>query len=348
MQLVLGVVLALVAGTVNGMFALPMKLAQRWKWENIWLPFSALAMVVFPYLIASRAVPRLAETYGQIDPSSLMLAVACGIAAYTGSLLFGISIPLIGNALAFALLVGSMSAVGVLGPIVMFQPDVLASPGGRWILFGVAFLFAALVVCARAGILKARKQADISPVEGGPGQRSVVLRGMLLAIAGGVLSGLLPLGMSMSWAGRIAASAVRYGGASPAAAQNAVLLPILLGGALPNCLYAAYLLYKDQTWRLYRGVRGDWLITPLMAVMYSGSVALWGMSTAANMLGRLGPSVGWALFVGAVVVSSNVGGILTGEWKHAGGKPLAFMVVGVVLMVLAMALIGHGNFLLNL
>jgi L-rhamnose-H+ transport protein len=57
--------------------------------------------------------------------------------------------------------------------------------------------------------------------------------------------------------------------------------------------------------------------------------------------------VGWALFVGGIVVSSNLGGILTGEWKGAGGKPLGLMILGVGLMVSAMALIGYGNFLLN-
>ena len=61
MQVVLGTLLAPIAGTVNGLFALPMKLAQKWSWENVWLPFSALAMVVLPYLVAFRGIPRLAR-----------------------------------------------------------------------------------------------------------------------------------------------------------------------------------------------------------------------------------------------------------------------------------------------
>lgn len=345
MQVVLGVLLALTAGTINGLFALPMKLARQWAWENVWLPFSGLAMVVFPYLVAVGTTPHLAKAYREVEPSSFLLAVLCGTAAYTGSLLFGISIPLIGNALAFALLVGSMSIVGVLGPILAFNSEALGLAGGKWILCGVVVLLAALIACAQAGILKARKQVDGAPLGGD--HHSRLLHGMILAIAGGVLSGLLPLGMSMDWAGKIAGAVIQSGGASQAAAQNAVLLPILLGGAVPNGVYAAYLLSRNRTWQLYRGPHAYWLITLLMAVMYSGSVALWGMSTALSMLGRLGPSVGWALFVGGVVVSSNMGGILTGEWKGAAGRPLGLMVFGVALMVSAMALIGYGNFLLN-
>jgi L-rhamnose-H+ transport protein len=347
MQVALGVLLALTAGTINGLFALPMKLARKWPWENVWLPFSALAMVVFPCVVAIQSTPDLAAGYREVEPSSFAFAVLCGIVAYAGSLMFGISIPLIGNALAFALLVGSMSMVGVLGPILLFHSEALGLAGGKWILCGVMVLLAALIVCGRAGILKGRKQTDGARPGEAADNGSRNIRGMTLAVAGGVLSGLLPLGMSMGWAGKIAEAVIRSGGAGQAAAQNAVLLPILLGGALPNCGYAAYLLSRNRTWQLYRGSRAYWLIFLLMALMYSGSVALWGMSTAGSMLGRLGPSVGWALFVGGIVVSSNLGGILTGEWKGAGGKPLGLMILGVGLMVSAMALIGYGNFLLN-
>jgi L-rhamnose-H+ transport protein len=345
-QVILGALIAVTAGIINGLFALPMKLARKWSWENVWLPFSALALVVFPYLVASRGTPRLWAAFQQAEPSSLLIAVLCGIAVYSGSLMFGISLNLIGNALAFSLLVGSMSAVGVLSPILVFHPEVLATPGGKWIILGISFLFAALIVCAWAGVLKARAQADSSPQKSRGGS-SGVFRGMSLAIAGGVLSGFLPLGMSMGWAKGIAEAAVQFGGAGQAAAQNTVLLPILIGGALPNCLYAARLLFRNKTYEQYRGPRWYWLIILLMAIMYSGSVALWGMSSAGGMLGGLGPSVGWALFVGGLVVSSNVGGLATGEWKNAGGKPLGWMVGGVTLMVAAVSLIGYGNFVLN-
>ena len=208
MNVILGVLLAVTAGAINGLFALPMKLAKKWSWENVWLPFSALALIVFPFLVALRSAPQLEAAYRHAEPSSLLIAVLCGIAAYTGSLLFGISLGLIGNSLAFSLLVGSMSVVGVLSPILVFQPAVLVTPGGRWIDLGIMFLFAALVACAWAGALMARAKAN--PTQQKSGSSSSVFQGMLFAIAGGALSGLLPLGMSMAWAREIAASAVRF------------------------------------------------------------------------------------------------------------------------------------------
>lgn len=343
MQISLGVTLALAAGAINGLFALPMKAARNWSWENIWLPFSVVGLVLFPRLIAFSAVPQLESAYGQVELTTLLIPILWGMAVYTGSLLFGLSLGYIGNALAFALLVGSMSIVGVLTPIVAFQPAVLGVAGGKWILLGIGSVFLGLIACAAAGVLRARAEAR----DENRGKRLSMISGMVLAIAGGALSGLLSLGMSMGWANTIATAAVRHGGATQASAANAVLLLVLLGGAVPNCVYCIYLLYRNGTWKHYRSFGRYWLIILVMATMYSGSVALWGISTAENMLGKLGPSVGWALFIGAIVVSSNIGGFATGEWKNAGRKAWGVMAGGLALILAAMGIIGYGNYLLN-
>lgn len=343
MNVIFGAFLAVIGGAVNGMFALPMKLTKKWSWENVWLPFSALALVVFPYLVAVIGAPQLAAAYGHSAPSSIVTGLLMGFGAYTGSLLFGISLGLIGNSLAFSLLVGSMSAVGVLGPMLLFNPEKLVTPGGRWIDLGILFMFVALVLCAWAGNLMGKAKASDSEQKRG----GVVLAGMLLAIAGGVLSGLLPMGMSMAWARELEAAAEHFGGAGTAAAQNVALLPVLVGGAIPNCLYAAWLLVKNKTFQSYKVGGSYWLLILLMGVMYTGSTVMWGMSGAPSMLGVLGPSVGWALFIGGLVVSSNVGGFATGEWKGAGSKATRLMVSGILVMVVAAVCIGAGNYLLK-
>jgi L-rhamnose-H+ transport protein len=338
MNIGLGVIIAVLAGAINGLFALPMKLAGKWAWENVWLPFSLLGMAVFPLFAALQSVPELGAAYSRLSGSALLIPALWGMAVYTGSLLFGVSLKYISTSLAFALLVGAMSLVGVLGPVMAFNPAVLGAAGGRWILAGVGFLLAALGLCGLAGSYKSRAQQTASGAS---------FTGMLLAIVGGVLSGLLSLGMSMEWARRVTSAAVEFGGARQENAANAVLLLILAGGAVPNCLYCVYLLNRNRTWAVYRGFPRYWLIILLMAVMYSGSVALWGISTSANMLGPLGPSVGWALFIGTIVIASNAGGFLAGEWKGAGAKAVRTMLCGLGLIVCAMLSIGYGNYLLN-
>jgi L-rhamnose-H+ transport protein len=345
MHLILGITVAVSAGVVNGLFAVPMKLARRWSWENVWLPFSILGLVLFPRLLALTNIPHLENAYAHVDFATLLVPVVWGVVIYSGSLMFGRSMVYIGTALAFALLVGSMSIVGVLAPIIVYSPEALRDAGGKWIIAGMGFLFAALIGCARAGALRAG--AEPSPVDTRRNSRSSALLGMGMAILGGILSGLLSLGLNTGWAHTIGDAALRFGGASESAAPNATLVLVLLGGAIPNCLYCVYLLSKNGTWKAYRRTGPYWLIVVLMALMYSGSTVLWGMSTSVTMLGRLGPSVGWALFIGAIAVSSNIGGFLTGEWKNAGTLASRMMVSGVLAMVVAMVLVGYGNFLLN-
>lgn len=344
----LGAFLAILGGAINGSFALPMKLTRKWSWENNWFPYSILSLGLFPWLIAITTVPALFRAFSQVSSGSLIIAVLWGVSVYTGSLLFGISLTYLGTALAFALLVGTMCIVGVLLPIAIFNPETLENAGGKWIVAGVLLMLVALVSSIRAGKLRSQTLGDQNVSGIGDKVKRSTLVGMLLAIIGGALSGLLSLGMNMSWAKEISAAAVQVGGAAPHQAVNAILALVLLGGAIPNIIYCIYLLSKNQTWKRYQVPKTGlyWLVLLLIGVMYSGSVALWGMSTAENMLGKLGPSIGWALNIGMIVISSNGGGFATGEWKNSGAKAIRTMLIGLAIMMLAMAFIGYGNLII--
>ncbi|MEW5978317.1 MAG: L-rhamnose/proton symporter RhaT [Acidobacteriota bacterium] len=345
MNVATGAALAVIAGAVNGLFALPMKVNRGWEWENSWLPFSLLSMALFPWLIAFRTTPELRVAYSQVNGEYLGIAVLWGAIVYGGSLLFGVSLGYIGTALAFALLVGFMSIVGVLLPIILFSPEVLHSEGGRWILGGIVCLLISLVVSMVAGKLKEKAQGGENTSGIGDQTRKSAWVGMVLAGLGGALSGLLSLGMNMQWATSIRAAAVQFGSAQPSHATNAVLALVLLGGAIPNMGYCTYLLLKRNTLARYGQADSGrfWLMVGLMSVMYSGSVALWGVAISESMLGPLGPSVGWALFIGTIVISSNIGGFGTGEWRNAGRRAIGLMAVGLSLVIFAMVLIGYGN-----
>lgn len=345
-----GIAIAVLAGAINGLFALPMKINRRWAWENNWLLFSLLSLVIFPWAIAFLSVPDLRSVFSVVASGNLVLAALWGVAVYSGSLMFGISLGYIGTALSFALLVGSMSVIGVFLPIALYSPQTLTTSGGKLIVTGVVLLMATLILSVKAGRLKEKAQAGLNTTGIGDQVRKSALVGMILAILGGILSGFLSFGMNMEWAVSIRNATIQFGKASPSSASNAVLALILLGGAIPNVLYCFYLLKKNSTmtryWRPFSMTYS--LMILVTGVMYSGSVALWGVAISESMLGKLGPSIGWALFIGTMVVSSNVGGFVTGEWKSAGKRPVRIMGCSLLLMIVAMVLIGYGNFLITL
>jgi len=60
-------------------------------------------------------------------------------------------------------------------------------------------------------------------------------------------------------------------------------------------------------------------------------------------LGTLGVSVGAALFMGMIIVCSNVVGIWTGEWKGVSALAKKKLYTGLFVFVLAMIVISVGN-----
>jgi len=345
MNLLLGAVIAIFAGSINGLFALPMKAMKKWQWENIWFPFSIISFFVLPWIVAKLTIPHLMETYSSLCPCDIRTAMIIGAIAYTGSLICSLAFDMIGQALTFALLVGAMTIVGVLFPILIYHPEIVPTKTGFFIILGVVIVFASLVMSVIAGILKEKNLA----VPGEEKNKGKFLLGVVFAILGGTMSGLLSLGMNMDWAIRMKLHAVNFGQAQASQASNAIVMLLLWGGGITNILYALYKLWKNKNWDLYKekDSKWYWALLVMMCLQYSGSVILWGISSSENMLGKLGSSVGWALFVGFIVISSNIGGFLTGEWKDAGKKAKALMISAIAVVMLAMVSIGYGNFLMN-
>ena len=344
MNIQLGILLALVAGTLNGIFALPMKVNKNWAWENNWVLFSFLSLLIFPVVIFVLSIPKPIELLNSLPLSDILIGLFCGIISYTGSLLFGISLGFIGIALSFTLLVGSMSIIGVLLPLIIFNNEVLFSTGGIFILSGVLLFIISLIFSFKAGQLK--EASLLTQTVKNTAEKSSITKGMILAIAGGVLSGLLSLAMNMDWAKEIIDKAVQTGNANLSYASNAALSIILIGGSIPNISYCIFLLNKNKSWRLYKSnnLILYWIAILSTGVIYSASTSLWGISISEKMLGDLGPSIGWALFIGMIVISSNTSGYLTGEWKSAGNKALKYLFVSIGLIITALFLIGFGNY----
>jgi L-rhamnose-H+ transport protein len=80
----------------------------------------------------------------------------------------------------------------------------------------------------------------------------------------------------------------------------------------------------------------------MMGVLWFGSTLIYGAATAE--LAGLGPILGWPLFMSSIIITSNVWGFVTGEWKTAGKKALTTMLTGILFLILgfvALALSGR-------
>lgn len=65
MKPILGLLLAIAAGALNGSYALPMKRTEKWAFENTWLVYSVIAMLFLNWGIALVTVPHLVQVYSK-------------------------------------------------------------------------------------------------------------------------------------------------------------------------------------------------------------------------------------------------------------------------------------------
>ncbi len=112
----------LVGGIMEGSFALPMRFARHWAWENIWMAYSLIGLIVIPWIAASVSVPALADAYRAVPLRTLGTTALFGLGWGIANVLFGLAVPIVGIALSIAIIVGMSAALGSLIPLVLSDP----------------------------------------------------------------------------------------------------------------------------------------------------------------------------------------------------------------------------------
>lgn len=320
-----GLLILILAGVLNASFTLPMKYTRRWAWENTWLAWSLIALLLLPVVVTWSTVPHLSEIYHSAGAGIVLEVVGFGAGWGVAQVFFGLAVNAIGIALTFSLVLGTSAAVGTLVPLLRLHPERLNTPAGHGVLAGVLLVIAGVLVCAIAG----RKRENALKSNEGP-QSSATL-GLLLAILCGFGASFVNLGLAF---GTPLIYSARLFGANALNASNAVWMPLMLAGAVPNVLYCAWLLEKNRTGnRFANGGLSHWGLTFAMAAFWFGSTLLYGLSTV--RLGAWGPVLGWPLFMSLIVITASLLGMFTGEWKDSGAAPLRIQWTGVALLVVA-------------
>jgi L-rhamnose-H+ transport protein len=118
--------------------------------------------------------------------------------------------------------------------------------------------------------------------------------------------------------------------------SNVVAAPATSGGFVANFLYCAYLLRKNSTLKNFSPaeLRVNWLYGAAMGALWFGGLALYGLGI--YRMGDFGAVVGWPLLMGAVIVTSNAAGFLTGEWAGTGARVRVYLGTGMAIILLAL------------
>jgi len=345
MTTLLGLLMGLFSGVMTGSFSLPMKKTTGWSWEATWLIWSICALLIIPWTIAFVTVPDVFEVFSKANFSDMILVFAFGLCWGLGAVFFGQSIAMIGISLAFALCIGLATALGSLIPMLK-GPQVFQTAGGLWSMAGIVVMTVGVAISAIAGHFKEKQltpsagESTPSPQDRAAKPAGRMMLGLVLAALGGIFSSMLNFAFNFS--GSIKEAALSLG-ASEVSASDPVWAMTLLGGLTTNVAYCSFLLFRNKTWSDYTKPQttSHWFLAALMGAIWMPSVALYGR--AAVMMGDLGSSAGWGLYMGVVILVSTLWGFVTGEWRGVHGKPIRLIIIGVVLLLIAISFIGYGT-----
>lgn len=328
-----GLFLTAAAGLLSGNCMLPMKFARRWAFENTWLVFSLVSLVVVPWVLALVLVTNLGGVYSALQNSAFLAPLGFGFGWGIAQVLFGLSIARLGLALGYAIIVGLGAVLGTLVPLFVKSLQVVGTSRGTFILSGVAIMVAGIIVSAYAGKVRERGSTADRAKRGNYGAA------VALALVCGLMAPML--NYAFAFGESIANEAVKQG-TSREAAGYAVWPIALLGGLVPNAGYSVWLLSHNGTWSTFRRTWApDVWFGCFMGVLWMGAFAVYGVSSA--YLGALGTSVGWALFQIFMIMTANLSGVLAGEWRSAPPNAMRALWTGLGLLALATAVIAAGN-----
>ena len=323
--------LLLLAGGMNGSFALPMKYVRDWRWEHTWLVWSLLGMLLLPLAVGFSTIPNLTLVYHAAGFHPLLRTMIYGMLWGVGAILFGLGITRVGLAVGFGIILGTSSLIGTVVPLALRHRDRFFTAGGLVTLAGLCVVLIGVAACAVAGRLR-----EAATRQGSHHGSFTV--GLVICLLSGLGSASMSMALNESTPILRATESV---GVPQAISMNAVWPVLLGGGVIVNAAFCAYLVLRNGNIALFaKSVGVNAGLATAMALLWSGSNYVY--AAGARSMGSLGLVLGWPIFMAAIVLTANGWGLLTGEWRGA-GRAARCAAMGCVLLILGIWIIASSG-----
>src|ERR1700759_448042 len=158
-SLSIGLGLTMIAGLMSGNCMLPMKFSRQWRWENTWLIFSLVSLVILPWALALILVDNLSATYAALSITQLAIPLALGIGWGIAQVLFGISVQRLGLGPAYAIIVGLGALLGTLVPLFLQHRSQVSAHALIEILLGVAVMILGIGLSTWGGQVREQERS---------------------------------------------------------------------------------------------------------------------------------------------------------------------------------------------
>ena len=336
-QFLVGILLGLLAGVVNGVFLLPMRYTRDWAWENTWLFFTIFSTGIFPWVAALIGVPHIWDVLRASPITFFLPGIVAGLIWGSAQVMYGQGLGMVGVAIGSAVVGCTSTTAGTIGPMIVYGGSKVSGSAVFYLLVSVALILAGILIYGRSG---ARKERELAGKE----QPKQVVQGsfktgFIICLVTGLLGTAFVYGAKSS--GALVDAALASGASSRLYGEFASLLVTFNAGLIPGVIFSIYKLNKNKTWGAFRNPAvWGWnvFLSALMAALWYGGILMYN-SSGVKLGPSLGPSISFALFAGGTVFFASLFGWMAGEWKGASSGTLRGFVIGMSLIVAAMLII---------
>jgi L-rhamnose-H+ transport protein len=341
----MGIIIFMLGGLAGAIFYLPFKKVKGWAWESYWLVYAIFGLVLVPWLLALLTSPNTLSVLRAAPRQELAYCFLCGAAWGFGGLTWGLMIRYLGIGLGLAMGAGLTSAAGTLIPPMLKGSaaiHAMFTTGG-----GIASVIAALVSLVGivfVGMAGRSKEGELSEEQ----KRKTVAefnfrKGILVAIFSGLMSSAMSFGLQGGPA--IQQSAMATAPATSVVwAGMPVLVVVLFGGFIVNCLWCLFLNIRNRTIKDY--VQKE---IPLLPNLIFAAIAgaIWCAQFICFKTGepKMGSTsyLGWAVLMASQILFSQLLGLFLGEWKGTGKKTRNLLTSGLLLLIVSAVLAGYAG-----
>jgi len=299
--------------------------------------------VLLPAATLLLVIPRFGEIYGQTPLRNLGMIYLFGLIQGTGSLIFTYGITVMGLALGYALMIGCISLFGLLVPLFGAHLDRVTKLDGMTLLIGCAILVMGIGLSGWAGL---QREAVKGQSGTATGQKKLNIPLMVIVVLWSGLANAM-FYFTFEFQQSMKALALNQYNVPLYAWGFLNTLPFFLGMFTINLILTTTKMVRDKSLKNYwsaSGLRREYLLGASIGVLWYVGQGV-GYTIGQAVLGPLGVAVGAALFMGTMMVVSNVLGVRTGEWKGVPCVTMRKLHMALVLLVVAMSVIAVGNYL---
>ncbi|MEM6641819.1 MAG: L-rhamnose/proton symporter RhaT [Bacteroidota bacterium] len=338
--MIAGIIWALAAGLMLGLYALPEKFTKEFEFENTWGTFFTIALFIVPPIVCFSLIDGFGAVLAAIPGNVIFQMAIASFLWGIGVMMWGKAINYIGLSLGFSLFIGTIILVGSLLPFFVVglpEKNVLTQ-----ILIGLAVVLVGVYANGKAGIIRQADEDAVSGTKGGS-----MAAGILIAVIGGLLATGFSFANSIGNPNEVTEQYIKNAlieqGNPEWMLALAIMFIIYVAGGLFVTPYFIIQLSKKKLWGKFSTphLGKNLAMTTLMAILnFSASAAF---AFAAFKLGSTGGTVGYAIFNTVSVAVAIISGLITGEWKKASGKAKTFLYLGLISMIVGIIIIALGN-----